>query len=147
MIGYVTELELTNYADARGITLNQSEDVLLTKSLDWVELQTYKGSKTDASQPLLWPRKGVFVDGVELDSATVPTLVKELQMRMAIDIDQGNDPSSTREQAIQQETVVGAVSVTYQSGSATATLSRQVQAIMAKLGGGLGAFQFSVSRG
>jgi len=147
MIGYATELELTNYADARGITLASSGSVLLTQALDWVELQTYKGSKTESTQVLQWPRKGVFVDGVELDSATVPTLVKELQMRMAIDIDQGNDPNSTREQAIQQETVVGAVSVTYQSGSATATLSRQVQAIMSKLGGGLSAFQFSVSRG
>lgn len=147
MIGYVTEQQLTDYTDARGITLTASASVLLTKALDWVELQSYQGSKTDSAQALQWPRTGVYIDGVEVDSATVPALVQELQMRVAIDIDQGTDPNAVRAQTVKQETVSGAVSVTYADGSATASISRQVQAILAKLNGGRNQWQFGVTRG
>lgn len=147
VIGYVDETDLTAYATARGITLTAGTDVLLTKALDWVELQSYQGRKTESSQALQWPRTGVYIDGALVDSATVPDLVEELQMRMAIDIDQGNDPNSVRAQDVKQETVFGAVSVTYADGSGAATLSRQVSAILSKLNGGANQWQFGVTRG
>ena len=147
MIGYVTELELTDYASARGITLTGTPAQLLTRSLDWVELQSYQGAKTDSEQALQWPRTGVYIDGTLQDSATVPALVNELQIKMAIDIDQGIDPNAQRAQAVKSETVVGAVSVTYQDNSAASSVSQQVQAILSKLSGGGSMWQFGVNRG
>ena len=147
MIGYVTELELTDYAAARGITLTGTPAQLLTRSLDWVELQAYQGAKTDSAQALQWPRTGVYIDGTLQDSATVPALVNELQIKMAIDMDQGIDPNAQRAQAVKSETVVGAVSVTYQDNSASSSVSQQVQAILSKLAGGGSMWQFGVNRG
>jgi hypothetical protein len=147
MIGYVTELDLTNYAAARGVTLSGSESVLLTNALDWVELQDYQGEKTDPNQSLQWPRKGFYLDGVLQDENTVPMLVEELQLQLAIDIDQGADPNSVRSQDVKQETVFGAVSVTYQDNSGAAQLSQKVQAIMSKLIGGARKWEFGRTRG
>jgi hypothetical protein len=147
MIGYVTELELTDYAAARGITLSGTEAVLLTNSLDWVELQDFQGEKTDSAQELQWPRTGVYIDGVLQDSDTVPTLVEQLQMQVAIDIDQGTDPNSVRSQDVKQEVVFGAVSVTYQDGSGSSSTSRKVQSILSKLSGGRSMWNFGVTRG
>ena len=147
IIGYVDETELTDYADARGITLTGTPSQLLTLSLDWVEVQPFKGAKTDSAQVLQWPRTGVYIDGVLIDSDTVPQEVKDLQIRMAVDIDAGSDPNGVTAQAVKQETVVGAVSVTYQDNSSASTTSRQTQNILSKLTGGTNQWQFGVSRG
>lgn len=143
---YVTEAELTAYATNRGITLTGTASALLYSAMDFIELQTYKGAKTATTQPLQWPRTGVYVDGVLLASDEVPALVKELQYRVAIDIDQGADPNGVRAQAVKQETVVGAVSVTYQDNSSVSTQSSQVSAILGKLTGG-SKWSFGVTRG
>ena len=147
MIGYVTETELTDYATARGITLTGTPSALLTLSLDWVEVQPFKGAKTDGAQVLQWPRTGVYIDGVLIDSDTVPQEVKDLQIRMAVDIDAGSDPNGVTAQAVKQETVVGAVSVTYQDNSSVSSVSKQVNALLAKLTNSASAWQFGVTRG
>jgi hypothetical protein len=147
IIGYVDETDLTAYAAARGITLTDTESVLLTKALDWIELQDYQGVKTDPNQALQWPRKGFYLDGVLQDENTVPMLVEELQLQLAIDIDQGTDPNAVREQDVKQETVFGAVSVTYQDNSGASQLSQKVQAIMSKLIGGARKWEFGRTRG
>lgn len=147
IIGYVDETDLTAYAAARGITLTDTESVLLTKALDWIELQNYQGEKTDPNQVLQWPRKGFYLHGVLQDENTVPVLVEELQLQLAIDIDQGTDPNSVRAQDVKQETVFGAVSVTYQDGSSASQLSQKVQAIMPNLIGGARKWEFGRTRG
>ena len=58
IIGYVDETDLTAYATARGITLLLSESVTLTLALDYIEVQMYKGDKTEESQALAFPRDG-----------------------------------------------------------------------------------------
>lgn len=147
IIGYVDETDLTAYAAARGITLTDTESVLLTKALDWIELQNYQGEKTDPNQALQWPRKGFYLHGVLQDENTVPVLVEELQLQLAIDIDRGTDPNSVRAQDVKQETVFGAVSVTYQDGSSASQLSQKVQAIMPNLIGGARKWEFGRTRG
>ena len=147
VIGYVEEADFTAWATERGITLSGSTSVLLTKALDYVELQSYKGARTDSTQALSWPRTGVYIDGVLVASDTVPALVEELQMRVAVDMDSGTDPLSVRSQGVKSKSVDGAVSIEYMDGSATASVSRQVSAILAKLSGAGGGSQIAVSRG
>lgn len=144
---YVTEAELTDYATLRGITLTATPESLLHRAMDYVELQSYQGAKTNADQSLQWPRTGVYIDGTLQASDSIPDLVKELQIRVAIDIDAGQDPNAASSQAVKSETVVGAVSVTYQDNTTASTTSRQTQNILSKLLGGGSQWQFSVSRG
>lgn len=147
VIGYVDETDFTEWLSARGITLSGTSSVLLTKALDYVELQSFKGTRTDSTQTLSWPREDVYIDGVEQGKDSVPALVEELQMRVAVDIDSGVDPLSVRSQAVKSKSVDGAVSIEYMDGSSTATASRQVSAILSKLTSGGGANVIGVSRG
>ena len=147
LIGYVEETDFAEWLSARGVTLTGTASVLLTKALDWVELQSYSGTRTDDAQALSWPRKNVYIDGVLQDSATVPALVEELQIRVAVDIDQGTNPLSVRSQGVKSKSVDGAVSVEYMDGSSVATVSRQVSMILSKLSGGVGGMNIMVNRG
>jgi len=145
-IGYVEEVDFTAWLAARGYSVTGTASQLLTRSLDWVEQQSYKGSRTDSTQVLSWPRQGVCVDGALLASDSVPDIVKELQMRAAYDIDAGSDPLAVADQAVQAESVAGAVSVTYASGSAQSRISSQTSLILGKISNNSG-MTFTVSRG
>ena len=147
MIGYVEETELTAWAAARGITLTGTPDVLLTRALDFVELQQYKGARTDTAQALSWPRAGVYIDGVEQAADTVPALVKELQMRVAADMDAGADPLKVKAQQVKSKRVEGAVSIEYMDGSYAPDRSSQVSLLLAKLTAAGGGNQIQVVRG
>ena len=68
-------------------------------------------------------------------------------MRVAVDMYSGTDPLSVRSQGVKSKSVDGAVSIEYMDGSATASVSRQVSAILAKLSGAGGGSQIAVSRG
>lgn len=112
LIGYNTGAELTSYAAARGQTLSQDADVLLTLALDYLELQNYSGEKTDPSQALEFPRNGETV---------VPSRIKTAQLVAAMLYSDGEDLLAPMGQRVTSETVVGAVSVTYSdSGNQTA---------------------------
>ena len=53
MIGYNEPEDLIEYALLRGVTIAEEQaPVLLTRSLDWLELQLFKGVKYDPEQPL-----------------------------------------------------------------------------------------------
>ena len=147
LIGYVEDTELTAWAAARGITLTGTASVLLTRALDFVELQQYKGLRTSASQSLSWPRAGVYIDGVEQAADTVPELVKELQMRVAADMDAGADPLKVKAQQVKSKRVEGAVSIEYMDGSYAPDRSSQVSLLLAKLTAAGGGNQIQVVRG
>lgn len=147
MIGYVEETELTAWATARGITLTATPAVLLTRSLDFVELQQYKGTRTSDSQSLSWPRTGVYIDGVLQAVDAVPALVKELQMRVAVDMDAGADPLAIQSQQVKSKRVEGAVSIEYMDGSYKPSRSSQMSLLLAKLTAAGGGTQFQVVRG
>lgn len=146
LIGYVEDTDFTAWAAARGITLTGTATVLLTRALDYVELQKYKGHRTDAAQVLSWPRSGVYIDGIAVAADTIPALVKEMQMRVAADMDAGIDPLAIQEQQVKAERVEGAVSVEYMDGSYAPSRSSQVSLILGKLSTG-GSNQIEVRRG
>ena len=138
MIGYATELELEEYATARGKALSQDAAVLLTLSLDYLELQNYLGEKTDPSQALEFPRNGDTV---------VPDRIKTAQLVAAMLYSDGEDLLAPMGQRVTSETVVGAVSVTYSdSGNQTAVYG-QLDALLKPYVSGAGSmFTFEVHR-
>ena len=66
MIGYATTEDLIQYAAARGVTLSQAPEVLLTLALDYIESMEplIDGERVDPEQPYSWPR--TITSGVPL---------------------------------------------------------------------------------
>lgn len=144
-MSYSTEAELTAYATARGVTITGDPAVLLQKANDYIELQTYKGSRTDTTQTTAWPRYGVYVDGILQDIDTVPQGIKNAEMITALIYDAGGDPVADREPRVTSETIFGAVAVTYGETGATPTVYNKLNMTLAPyLSSGAGGF--SVSR-
>ena len=140
LIGYATTEEYEAAAAARGVTLLRPSSQTLTQALDYMELQTYKGEKTASSQPLLWPRDG---------DTEVPLNIIAAQMEAALIYDRGEDPLGAVGQRVTQETVFGAVSVSYSDTGNQATIYRKLNAMLAPFlaSGGYGSSNFTVSHG
>lgn len=137
MIGYNDDDDLTAYAAARGVTLIADPDVLLTKALDWLELQPFSGEKTDPDQALEFPRNG---------DTEVPAKIKTAQLVAAMIYDAGGDPLAAITPKVTEETVFGAVSVKYAENCSSMTLYPQLSALIAPYLAGMGGTQFAVSR-
>lgn len=94
---YITESELTAYATARGITILASDkDIIRLKAMDYIEVQSYWGSKTDEDQDLEFPRNG---------DTEVPEKIKTAQIIAALLVDSGEDLFPTSEQAVKREKI------------------------------------------
>lgn len=122
IIGYVEEADFTVYATARGITLVRPVSETLTQAIDYIELQDYSGVKTDDAQALQFPRNGETV---------VPNAIKQAQMVAAVLYDSGSDPVADVGPRVTQETVVGAVSVSYSDTGNQSTRYVQLDKILA----------------
>ena len=144
MIGYATTSDLSAYADARGVTLTQDESVTLTRALDWLELNVFQGRKTDPPQPLEWPRTGV--SGVASDE--IPARIVTAQQVCALIYDAGGDPLAAITPRVTQETVFGAVSVSYSDSGPSTPLYPQLAALIRPYltTGSMGGANFRVSR-
>jgi len=124
-MAYGTDSGLTNYASARGITLEQSTDILLTLAHDYLESLDYIGERTDPDQTDQWPRTSAYIYGEEIDNNIVPQDIIDSEYQIAISIDQGNDPAGILTQAIKAESV-DTISIEYQDGSTNTNYDRRV---------------------
>ena len=138
MIGYVAESDLTAYAAARGITLARPPAETLQQALDYLELQEYSGEKTDESQVLEFPRNG---------STAIPAKIEQAQLVAAVIYDSGQDPMGPIGRRVTQETVAGAVSVSYSDSGPLVALYPQLTALLRPYLAGVGGTQFRVVRG
>lgn len=88
---YATDAELAAYATARGITITGTPDVLLIQAMDYLATleDRWQGSRTSSTQPLAWPRTGVYVYGTALADDAIPQSLKDAQCRLALDADAG----------------------------------------------------------
>jgi len=88
---YATEAELAAYAAARGITVTGTPSVLLIKAMDYLATleDQWQGERTIPTQPLAWPRTGVYVYGTLLANDAIPQSLKDAQCRLALDADAG----------------------------------------------------------
>jgi len=119
---YADETELATFASDRGVTLAGDPTVLLINAMDYVEANrdTFKGTKTSQTQPLQWPRVGVYVDGFEVASDEIPVDLKRAQMQAAIESD-GAELSPTQGAAVKREKV-DVLEIEYEAGGSTKAL-------------------------
>ena len=122
---YATEAELIAYAAARGVTITALEaPVLLTKAGDWLQVQ-----------PITVPNP-------------VPDQIKQAQMVCAMIYHAGGDPLAAITPRVTQETVFGAVSVSYSDSGPSAPLYPQLAALIRPYltAGSMGGANFRVTR-
>ena len=88
---YATEAELAAYASARGITVTGTTSVLMLLAMDYLATleDRWQGERTSPTQPLAWPRTGVYVYGTALADDAIPQSLKDAQCRLALDVDAG----------------------------------------------------------
>ena len=92
---YVSEADFTAYNTERAVTLggtNGTASEILIKAVDYLESKSFIGTKNTQEQALQWPRYGAVIDSYYIDSDTIPLLLQEAQMEIAISIDAGTNP-------------------------------------------------------
>lgn len=122
---YATDAELIAYAAARGVTITALEaPILLTKAGDWLQVQ-----------PITVPDP-------------VPDQIKQAQMVCAMIYHAGGDPLAAITPRVTQETVFGAVSVSYSDSGPSAPLYPQLAALIRPYlnAGSMGGANFRVQR-
>lgn len=122
---YATDAELIAYAAARGVTIPALEaPILLTKAGDWLQVQ-----------PITVPDP-------------VPDQIKQAQMVCAMIYHAGGDPLAAITPRVTQETVFGAVSVSYSDSGPSAPLYPQLAALIRPYltAGSMGGANFRVAR-
>lgn len=93
---YVTLTEARDFALARGVTLSAVDatlEPLVIKAMDFLESlrNTYQGTKVSKAQRLQWPRVDVTVDGFDVDETEIPTVLKDAQCQLIMDVTAGLD--------------------------------------------------------
>jgi hypothetical protein len=118
---YASEAELSAYASAREIDIAGTPSTLLTKSMDYLATleDRWQGERTSPTQPLEWPRTGVYVYGTALADDAIPQSLKDAQIRLALEADSGvalmpTVPVGGRGSVIKEK--VDVVEVSYDSG-------------------------------
>lgn len=88
---YASEAELSAYAAAREIDIAGTPSTLLTKAMDYLATleDRWQGERTSPTQPLAWPRTGVYVYGTALADDAIPQSLKDAQCRLALESDSG----------------------------------------------------------
>lgn len=115
---YVSEAFLVAYAADRGITLTGTDSVTIIKAMDYLENlpQPFQGYKNEEIQPLQWPRTGVWIDGYDVDTDIIPSLLQQALCELCIGIDQGENPLQIVGRSIKKESV-GGISFEYADGT------------------------------
>ena len=129
---YVSESDFAEYAGQRGLTVTSDHTVLLIKAMDYLETLEFTGSKRSETQSLQWPRDGVYIDGYYVENTTIPAILKTAQLRLAYEIDQGNDPLSAIDRKVKREKV-GPLEVEYADSSSSTEILRSVRQMLRKL--------------
>ena len=101
---YVSLADAQAIIDARGYEVTLTEGLLL-RAMDVLDGVRFSGEKTSSTNPLAWPRAGVFdSEGFEIPISSVPNDVVKAQSWIAYYISQGNDPSAVSTPEIVSET-------------------------------------------
>lgn len=120
---YVSRADAITYAANRGVTFldTVATDEILRKAAGFLESfsDKFKGLRITRDQPLSWPRSGAVIEGWSWDNDEIPRQVINAQLAVALEIFADEDPYNPSPVAgqITQETVSGAVSVSYAAGS------------------------------
>lgn len=132
---YVSAATFATYNTERSVTLtanNGDASEVLIKAMDYIESQIFKGTKNSDDQRLVWPRWGVVVDGYYVDNDSIPLLLQEAQMDVAIGIDGGNNPLANIGRETKKEKV-DVIEVEYMEGALNQTYLKSAETKLRKL--------------
>ena len=136
-VGYTIDDEYQEYATARGYIISGDPIVQLQLALDWLELQQFKGEKTDPDQALEWPRDGDTV---------VPDKIVQAQLEAALVYMKGGDLTASIGKNVIEKTV-GPLTTKYaESGPQSIMYPRLSMLLRGYVQNGYGSTQFKVSR-
>ena len=134
---YVSLAEARAYATARAKALPTDDtalSALLITSIDYLEGQRarYQGSKVSAEQELQFPREGVYIDGIELAPTVIPSILKQAQIRLAMEANAGVTLMPTRSGGFVKKEEVGPI-VTEYSEKVGVSVEPEITAVEALL--------------
>ena len=136
-VGYTTDDALSAYAIARGYVLSGDSAVNLQLALDWLELQPFKGEKTDPDQALEWPRDG---------NTEIPDKIVQAQLEAALVYMKGGDLTASIGKNVIEKTV-GPLTTKYaESGPQSIMYPKLSMLLRGYVQNGYGSTQFKVSR-
>ena len=137
IVGYTTDDEYQEYATARGYIISGNAIVQLQLALDWLELQPFKGEKTDPLQELEWPRDG---------NTEIPDKIVQAQLEAALVYNAGGNLMASIGKNVIEKTV-GPLTTKYaESGPQSIMYPKLSMLLRGYVQNGYGSTQFKVSR-
>jgi hypothetical protein len=137
IIGYTTDDEYSDYAAARGYILSGDPIVQLQLALDWLELQPFKGKKTDPLQVLEWPRDG---------NTEIPDKIVQAQLEAALVYNAGGNLMASIGKMVTEKTVGPITTKWSENGPQTIAYPKLSMLLRGYVSNGYGSTQFNVSR-
>jgi hypothetical protein len=137
IIGYTTDNEYSDYAAARGYILSGDPIVQLQLALDWLELQPFKGEKTDPLQVLEWPRDG---------NTEIPDKIVQAQLEAALVYNAGGNLMASIGKMVTEKTVGPITTKWAENGPQTIAYPKLSMLLRGYVSNGYGSTQFNVSR-
>ena len=136
-VGYTTDDEYQEYATARGHIISGDPLVQLQLALDWLELQPFKGEKTDPLQVLEWPRDG---------NTEIPDKILQAQLEAALVYNAGGNLMASIGKMVTEKTV-GPLTTKYAEGGPQTIMYPKLSMLLrGYFQNGYGSTQFKVSR-
>ena len=136
-VGYTTDDEYQEYAAARGYIISGNAIVQLQLALDWLELQPFKGEKTDPSQELEWPRDG---------NTEIPDKIVQAQLEAALVYNAGGNLMASIGKMVTEKTVGPITTKWSENGPQTIAYPKLSMLLRGYVSNGYGSTQFNVSR-
>ena len=135
---YASVIDLTTYADSRGITLKSAPEQLLLLAMDVLESKQYKGEPFKSSQTTAFPRMGVGI----------PRAIKQAQVMLAVSLDNAPPVNEAPAAQVSREKV-DVVEVQYfeAKDNQSALLKMVDELLKPYLAGGFSGFNIRVQRG
>lgn len=120
---YASVETLRIFAKLRGIDLTKATDddcsVLLIRAMDYIEAKAskFQGDKSNPRQPLQWPRRGVWIDGLSIGETEIPRNLEYGQMQLALEAKEHDlmPNTLTYDPVIVKECVEGVTDTVYEN--------------------------------
>jgi hypothetical protein len=142
---YASVDEMRAHALLRGNNLAEKSDSemegFLIQAMDYLESKAskFKGDIANETQPLQWPRSGVwgvFYPGAYTAANEIPVELKRAQIELAIDAIDGDLMPTTRASdkgRVISETLPGAISINYADSGSVSSVSKKANSYLNRL--------------
>lgn len=129
---YASEASFASYASDRGVSISGTDTELLISAMDYLESKNFIGDKATRDQALQWPRVNASMDGYYLDDDSIPQLLIDAQIEIALSIDAGVNPLATVDRQVKSEKV-DVIEVEYMDNAAESSYLTAAETKLKKL--------------